>query len=214
MVHGCARVRAALRGTACGGCDLGPTVPVALCFHAVGSRRCAEPSLHSASLLPRALSVVGRRRWCPPPTTGALQHHVHESQRLLGKKTLENEMLRDVLELAAKNGCFTRPCWRGTTCREGDFRSGGAPISLCRPSRSGLGPGIDRMPQDLRHRVVGRWPPLDLAQAAVVASDERQLQRLILGPKQHLPGAPEFLELVEQQADDSADALVGVDPAP
>jgi transposase len=30
----------------------------------------------------------------------ALQHQVRELQRLLGKKTLENEVLRDALELA------------------------------------------------------------------------------------------------------------------
>jgi len=30
----------------------------------------------------------------------ALQHHVRELQRLLGKKTLENEILRDALDLA------------------------------------------------------------------------------------------------------------------
>src|SRR5579863_6050006 len=75
---------------------------------------------------------------------------------------------------------------------------------------AGAGAGIDRMPEDLEHRVVGRRPPLDPAQAAVVASGNRQLQRLILCPKQDLPGAPELLELVEQEPDDPADALVWV----
>jgi transposase len=49
-----------------------------------------------------ALSAVGpARRWRPPPNTGrALQRKVRELRRLLGKKTLENEVLRDALELA------------------------------------------------------------------------------------------------------------------
>jgi len=76
---------------------------------------------------------------------------------------------------------------------------------------AGAGTGIDRVRQDLQHRVVGRRPPLDFAHVAVVAPGNRQLQRLILRPKQDLPGAPEFLELVEQQPDDPADALIRVD---
>ncbi len=51
-----------------------------------------------------------------------------------------------------------------------------------------IGARIDRMPEDLQHRVVGRRPPFDLAHAAVVTSGNRQLQRLILRPKQDLPG--------------------------
>src|SRR5690349_5945254 len=73
-----------------------------------------------------------------------------------------------------------------------------------------IGAGIDRMPQNLQHRVVGRGPPLDLADAAIVAPGDRQLQRLILRPEQNLPGAPEFLELVEQKPDYAAEALVGI----
>src|SRR5580704_18515481 len=73
-----------------------------------------------------------------------------------------------------------------------------------------IGAGIDRMPEDLQYRVVGRRPPLDLAHAAVVAPGNRQLQRLILRPKQDLPSTPELLEFVEQKPDDSADALVRV----
>jgi hypothetical protein len=40
---------------------------------------------------------------------------------------------------------------------------------------------------DLQYRVVGRWPPFDLAHAAVITPGDRQLQRLILGPEQDLP---------------------------
>jgi transposase len=39
----------------------------------------------------------------------ALQHQVRELQRLLGKKTLENEVLRDALELAAKKRLLRSP---------------------------------------------------------------------------------------------------------
>jgi hypothetical protein len=73
-----------------------------------------------------------------------------------------------------------------------------------------IGAGIDRMPEDLEYRVVGRWPPLDLARATVIAPCDRQLQRLILRPKQDLPSAAELLEFLEQEPDDPADALVWV----
>src|SRR5215831_20921145 len=71
-----------------------------------------------------ALSAVGAGEEVVPASEyRALQHQVRELQRLLGKKTLENEVLRDALELAQpKNGCCGRPCGRGTTCREGDLR--------------------------------------------------------------------------------------------
>src|SRR4051812_12558537 len=74
-----------------------------------------------------------------------------------------------------------------------------------------IGAGIDRVTKDLQHRVVGRRPPLDFAHAAVVASGDRQLQRLILGPEQYLSGASELLEFIEHQADDAADALIRID---
>jgi hypothetical protein len=89
----------------------------------------------------------------------------------------------------------------------------GAPVDDARAlgcAAEDIGAGIDRMPQDLQHRVVGRRPPLDLAHAAIIAPGDRQLQRLILRPKQDLPSAPELLELVEQETDDPADALVGI----
>src|SRR5437667_385016 len=49
-----------------------------------------------------------------------------------------------------------------------------------------------------------------LAPAAVIAACDRQLQRLILRPKQDLPSAAELPELLEQEPDDPADALVWV----
>src|SRR6185312_13791076 len=48
-----------------------------------------------------ALSAVGAGEEVVPASEyKALQHQVRELQRLLGKKTLENEVLRDALELA------------------------------------------------------------------------------------------------------------------
>ena len=47
----------------------------------------------------------------------ALQHQVRELQRLLGKKTLQTEILREALDLAQpKNGCcgLPRPVRNGT----------------------------------------------------------------------------------------------------
>ena len=53
----------------------------------------------------------------------ALQHPVRELQRLLGKKTLENEILREPLDLVQpKNGCCAHPRRRGTTRREDNRR--------------------------------------------------------------------------------------------
>ena len=68
----------------------------------------------------------------------ALQHQVRELQRLLGKKTLENEILREALDLAQpKNDCCGRPHALGTTCREDDCRhSRGGTVEPCRPSSS------------------------------------------------------------------------------
>ena len=48
----------------------------------------------------RAVGSRGRRRSGAPSEYRALQHQVRELQRLLGKKTLENEVLRDALDLA------------------------------------------------------------------------------------------------------------------
>src|SRR6516162_6720971 len=68
-----------------------------------------------------------------------------------------------------------------------------------------IGTGIDWVPEDLQHRMVGRRPPLDLAYAAVIAPDDRQLQVLILRPEQDLASTSELLELVEQQPNGAAD---------
>ena len=48
-----------------------------------------------------ALSAIGAGEEVVPASEyRALQHQIRELQRLLGKKTLENEILRDALDLA------------------------------------------------------------------------------------------------------------------
>jgi hypothetical protein len=39
------------------------------------------------------------RKWCPPPNTELCSTRSANCQRLLGKKTLENEILREALDL-------------------------------------------------------------------------------------------------------------------
>jgi putative transposase len=72
-----------------------------------------------------ALSAVGAGEEVVPTSDyRALQHQVREPQRLLSKKTLENEILRDALDLAQpKNGRCTRPRRYETTPPEGDRRT-------------------------------------------------------------------------------------------
>ena len=51
--------------------------------------------------MPRALSAVGAgEEVVAASESRGLPQHVRELQRLLGKKTLENEILREALELA------------------------------------------------------------------------------------------------------------------
>ena len=58
-----------------------------------------------------ALSAVGSGEEVVPASNyRALQHQVRELQRLLGKKTLETEILREALDFAQpKKGCCARP---------------------------------------------------------------------------------------------------------
>src|SRR5271167_263759 len=59
-----------------------------------------------------ALSAVGAGEEVVPASKyRALQHQVRELQRLLGKKTLENEILRDALDLAQPKKRLLRSPW-------------------------------------------------------------------------------------------------------
>jgi transposase len=64
------------------------------------ARHCAKPAVSLAVAVRRG-DAVGRwgRRGVPASEYRASQSHVRELQRLLGKKTLENEILREALDL-------------------------------------------------------------------------------------------------------------------
>lgn len=48
-------------------------------------------------------------RWLRPPRFAAIQERVRELERLLGRKTMEVEILKEALDLArAKNRCCCR----------------------------------------------------------------------------------------------------------
>src|ERR1051326_7214816 len=116
------------------------------------------------------LAVGAGEEVVPTSEYRALQYQVRELQRLLGKKTLENEILREALDLAQpKNGCCGHPRPRGTARREGDIRyaQGGAlqsgrassteadpkapgPSTTARSSACHRDQGADRRSTDLR----------------------------------------------------------------
>ena len=54
----------------------------------------------------------------PASELAAAIKQIRELQRLLGKKTMENEILKEAVEVGrAKNGLRMRPCCRGTTIK-------------------------------------------------------------------------------------------------
>ena len=70
-----------------------------------------------------ALSVIGAGEEVVPASEyRALQHQVREPQRLLGKKTLENQILREALDLTHPKKSLLRSPLPGTARREGDIR--------------------------------------------------------------------------------------------
>jgi len=88
----------------------------------------------------------------------ALPQQVRELQRLLGKKTLENEILREALDLLQpKNGCCARPRPCGTTRREDTRRCArGGSLELGLPdNRCGASSPL-RAPSEARGRAAGR----------------------------------------------------------
>lgn len=58
------------------------------------------------------------RRRCQPPSCGLLEPQIRELQRLLGKKTLETEILREAMEqVAARKKLPLRvTSWPGEAC--------------------------------------------------------------------------------------------------
>ena len=75
-----------------------------------------------------ALSAVGAGEEVVPASDyRALQQHVRELQRLLRKKTLKTEILREALDIAQpKKGCRTRPRPVGPVRYEGRGGCAGA----------------------------------------------------------------------------------------
>ena len=108
-----------------------------------------------------ALSAVGAGEGGPRlRVLGVAAPGLRELQRLLGKKTLENEVLRDALELVQPKKRLLRslrPC--GTTRYEDGHRYPGVArsnlavqASLQRPSCGGAGPHSPRQSLSLRSR--------------------------------------------------------------
>jgi transposase-like protein len=74
------------------------------------------------------LAVGAGEEVVPASEYRALQHQVHELERLLGKKTLENEVRRDALECGTpedSEGC--RPRIRDDVAHHSDLISPGVP---------------------------------------------------------------------------------------
>lgn len=63
----------------------------------------------------------------PASELAAARAEIAKLQRVLGKKTLENEILKEAVEYAAeKSGLRARPCCPRTVANEGHLRSTGA----------------------------------------------------------------------------------------
>ena len=75
----------------------------------------------------------------PASELAAARAEIAKLQRILGKKTLENEILKEAVEFAAeKSGLRARPCCPRTSC-EGRQRSTGAGAFAPAHARSSLG---------------------------------------------------------------------------
>jgi transposase len=106
-----------------------------------------------------ALSAVGAGEEVVPASEyRALQSQVPELQRLLGKKTLENEILREALDLARPKKRLLRgpsPC--GTTRREDHRRyARGCPLEPGRPGKHCRSSSPPRASGKARDRAAGR----------------------------------------------------------
>lgn len=114
-----------------------------------------------------ALSAVGAGEEVVPASEyRALQHQVRELQRLFGKKILENEVLRDALELVQpKNVCCGRPRRHGTTRHEeGRRHARRCALQYRHPSSAGTDPAtawlasVARGGACRRDQSADRWP--------------------------------------------------------
>jgi transposase len=114
-----------------------------------------------------ALSAVGAGEEVVPASEyRALQHQVRELQRLLGKKTLENEVLRDALELVQpKNGCCARRRPFGTArCEDGRRYPRRRAVQSRRASSAGTDPPASRAASAARTELVAEIQALIVGQ--------------------------------------------------
>ena len=81
-------------------------------------RRCREPAapVAQAGATRSVDGSIGRRGSVPASELAAARAQITKLQRVLGKKTLENEILKEAVAYAAeKSGLHARPCRTGTT---------------------------------------------------------------------------------------------------
>ena len=71
----------------------------------------------------------------PASELAAARAEIAKLQRVLGKKTLENEILKEAVEYAAeKSGLRARPCCPGTTSENGLPDDGAGALACARPA--------------------------------------------------------------------------------
>ncbi|EPD38296.1 hypothetical protein HMPREF9701_03780 [Delftia acidovorans CCUG 274B] len=71
----------------------------------------------------------------PASELAAARAEIAKLQRVLGKKTLENEILKEAVEYAAeKSGLRARPCCPGTTSEDGLPDDGAGALACARPA--------------------------------------------------------------------------------
>ncbi|RCH30094.1 transposase family protein [Pseudomonas aeruginosa] len=71
----------------------------------------------------------------PASELAAARAEIAKLQRVLGKKTLENEILKEAVEYAAeKSGLRARPCCPGTTSEDGLQDDGAGALACARPA--------------------------------------------------------------------------------
>ena len=79
-----------------------------------------------------------------------------------------------------------------------------------RPAAIGVGPGVDRVAQDLEDGQQDRTPPLQVPAIGSVVRTKPEADVVADQVVEDPPGGAEFVVLVEDEADDLADLLVGV----
>ena len=71
----------------------------------------------------------------PASELAAARAEIAKLQRVLGKKTLENEILKEAVEYAAEtSGLRARPCCPGTTSEDGLPDDGAGALACARPA--------------------------------------------------------------------------------